>query len=73
MLELGDELVNGKITKIIDSYRDTQVLLDDIVGYDLVEIEVSEKPIFRKKEQIYLGETIDNDNFISIYSPIEKK
>lgn len=72
-LDLGDKLVNGEITNIIETYRTTFGPLNEECGYDIVEISVNkgEMPIFKIGNHKYAGLKPRKDNFISVFEPVE--
>ena len=71
-LELNQELLNGQITAVLDTYRTTHGPIDTICGYDVVEVSVvkGEMPLFKVGDMKYIGCKVENDKFISILCPI---
>lgn len=72
-LELGNVILNGEITRIIESYRTTFGPTDEECGYDVVEVSVKkgEMPIFQIGDTKYIGSKPMKDSFFSVLVPIE--
>lgn len=66
------ELLNGKITKVIESYRTTHSPLGNTYGYDVVEVAVNhnEVPVFNVGNTKYEACKVDKDRFVLALKPV---
>lgn len=72
-VELDQELINGEIIIILDSFAPNYGTLDEICGYDFVETQVNkgEMPTFRKGDKKYVGCKVELGGLVSVLCPID--
>lgn len=73
VLSITEQLLKGTITKVIDRYRDVVDDLDEVVGYDVVEVEIEQGTLPQIKNYngtVFEAEVIDISGFVKQWVPV---